>query len=411
MAVGTGNPFYIDPAKASIKPVLSGIGSMLEGRRNESKRQANADKLMQAYTSGNADDVAGLISDSPELAAQLSSMIGFKDKQTEDNYAETVRLLASTADPEKRAEILTNRIEYVNDRGGNPVQSVMALDQLNKDPEGFEKGLELEYARTQGKQALDTYRGQRGSGGGKGYPSSVKEWQFFNQLQKGDQTKFLNLKRQGYTVKDIGGVPTVVPLIPGEKSVPLSSIEDEMTGRAKIAGAAESEVGSIRGSQQRLNSLRSSKTGRRQSIKKANKFLDLFKNRNMKSGAGRAASKYIPGVYTDQGALDEEFNAFSEVAARQALKAAGETRPTDADVEGMKRAMFGIARDESVNMQLLEDYIEQQEMDEEDMKLLSKGREPLKRIDETTTQTTELSPEEQAELDQLRALKAGQNGR
>ena len=54
------------------------------------------------------------------------------------------------------------------------------------------------------------------------------------------------------------------------------------------------------------------------------------------------------------------FNAFSEVAARQQLKASGETRPTDADVQGMKQAMFGIGRDEKVNVQLLEDFIADQ---------------------------------------------------
>ena len=185
------------------------------------------------------------------------------------------------------------------------------------------------------------------------------------------------MKRQGYTVKDIGGVPTVIPLIPGEEAVPLSTLSEEKIGAAEIAGAKEEKVGAIKGRQQRLNALRTSAAGRRQSIKKASKFLDLFKNRNMKSGAGRTALRYLPGVYTDQGKLDEEFNAFAEVAARQALKASGEIRPTDADVKGMKQAMFGIGRDESVNMVLLEDYLGQQEIDEEEFKGLKKGRAPI----------------------------------
>lgn len=214
---------------------------------------------------------------------------------------------------------------------------------------------------------------------GEALPSSVQEWQFFNKLPKQDQTKFLNMKRQGYTVKDIGGVPTVIPLIPGEKAIPLSTLDQESAGQASLAEAKEEAVGTIKGRQQQLNALRTSRSGRLQSIKKASKFLDLFKNRNMKSGAGRTASKYVPGAYTDQGKLDEEFNAFSEVAARQALKASGELRPTDADVEGMKRAMFGIGRDESVNIILLEDYLEQQEMDEQAYKDLKAGKKPIER--------------------------------
>jgi len=65
-------------------------------------------------------------------------------------------------------------------------------------------------------------------------------------------------------------------------------------------------------------------------------------------------------VFTSQGQFDEEFNAFAEVAARQQLKASGETRPTDADVQGMKQAMFGIGRDKDVNIQLLSDFISDQ---------------------------------------------------
>ena len=42
------------------------------------------------------------------------------------------------------------------------------------------------------------------------------------------------------------------------------------------------------------------------------------------------------------------------------MKAAGETRTTDADVQGMKQAMFGIGRDEAVNIQLLSDFINDQ---------------------------------------------------
>ena len=81
---------------------------------------------------------------------------------------------------------------------------------------------------------------------------------------------------------------------------------------------------------------------------------------NVHSGAGRKGLSFVPGVFTSQGQFDEEFNAFAEVAARQTLKASGETRPTDADVQGMKQAMFGIGRDETVNIQLLTDFIKDQ---------------------------------------------------
>ena len=110
----------------------------------------------------------------------------------------------------------------------------------------------------------------------------------------------------------------------------------------------------------RIKELTASEKPRQATIKKAKRFLKAF-NSGTESGATRAAWSLLPGVFTDQAGFDEQLNAFSEVAARQQLKAAGEIRPTDADVEGMKRAMFGVGRDEATNIQLLEDYISDQE--------------------------------------------------
>lgn len=107
----------------------------------------------------------------------------------------------------------------------------------------------------------------------------------------------------------------------------------------------------------RLGVLSSTSSGRGSAIKKATKFKLALESGEASSGAGRKAATFIPGVFTSQGQFDEEFNAFSEVAARQQLKASGEIRPTDADVQGMKQAMFGLGRDEKVNVQLLSDFI------------------------------------------------------
>ena len=114
------------------------------------------------------------------------------------------------------------------------------------------------------------------------------------------------------------------------------------------------------GNIKRLGALSNTASGRSSAIKKATKFKQALESGQAFSGAGRRAASFIPGVFTSQGQFDEEFNAFAEVAARQQLKASGETRPTDADVQGMKQAMFGLGRDEAVNVQLLDDFIKDQ---------------------------------------------------
>ncbi|HHZ96880.1 MAG TPA: hypothetical protein EYN67_15315 [Flavobacteriales bacterium] len=115
-----------------------------------------------------------------------------------------------------------------------------------------------------------------------------------------------------------------------------------------------------KGNIRRIGELSNTVSGRNSAVKKATKFLEAFKSGEAHSGAARKGLSFVPGAFTSQAQFDEEFNAFSEVAARQQLKASGETRPTDADVQGMKQAMFGIGRDEEVNMQLLNDFITDQ---------------------------------------------------
>ena len=132
---------------------------------------------------------------------------------------------------------------------------------------------------------------------------------------------------------------------------------------AKEGLLTDQQKGIQRGNIQRLGELSKTSTSRLASIKKATKFKLALDRGEVQSGAGRIGASFIPGVFTKQAQFDEEFNAFAEIAARQALKASGETRPTDPDVEGMKRAMFGIGRDEQVNIILLTDFINAQKND------------------------------------------------
>lgn len=159
------NPFYIQPSQANINPALQGVGPLVEESRAKKKQQADEQALMTAYKNGDADSVAAMTAKNPELGVRLGAMLKFKSAETEKNYAESVRKLASTSDPEARGRILVDRIDHINSEGGDPTQTVMALEQLQKgDTEGFEKGLELEFARTQGKQEWEAYKTQRGGG-------------------------------------------------------------------------------------------------------------------------------------------------------------------------------------------------------------------------------------------------------
>ena len=130
----------------------------------------------------------------------------------------------------------------------------------------------------------------------------------------------------------------------------------------KTASKAEEEElkATVKANVSRLSDLKNTKKARDASIAKAQRFLQAFQSDTAESGTTRTMAGMLPGVFTEQAQFDQEFNAFAEVAAREKLKAAGEIRPTDADVEGMKRALFGIGRDEGTNIQLLSEFIEDQ---------------------------------------------------
>jgi hypothetical protein len=77
-------------------------------------------------------------------------------------------------------------------------------------------------------------------------PSAVKEWEFYSKLPPKDQPRFLELKRQGYRVADIGGVPSMAPTVTGLPTIPLSTLGQEISGKAAIEGgkkAAEVKAG------------------------------------------------------------------------------------------------------------------------------------------------------------------------
>jgi len=171
MAVSAANPFYIEPATADISPLLKGLGETSERARKERKRQQGTADLMAAYKAKDPDAVAALIAKNPELAPSMSAMLKHRTAETESNYADSVREMIRN--PAETETILTNRIQMVADAGGDPRESVAALEEFRTSPETFNKGLELEYARTATKQEWDAYKAQKTAG-----VPSLKEREF-----------------------------------------------------------------------------------------------------------------------------------------------------------------------------------------------------------------------------------------
>jgi len=174
------------------------------------------------------------------------------------------------------------------------------------------------------------------------------------------------------------------PLTPQELRAEQLSIESQelqnQQARQKLATTPEvkltpSETRVESANLSRLNDLSEIASNRQVNIEKAAEFLAEFEKGNAQSGTSRRVMGWVPGVWTDQGKFDEALDAFAEVAARQQLKASGEIRPTDADVKGMKEAMFGVNRDEATNIRLLRDYIRVEGAGQQELETLTNARD------------------------------------
>jgi len=153
---------------------------------------------------------------------------------------------------------------------------------------------------------------------------------------------------------------------------------------AKPDGPTFAEKEKIKKDAARRAKLASTSALRKTSLDQAKRFLGAFQGKeedlkyfNMDegttadSGQTQALIDMLPGRFSAQSQFNEELDAFAEQAARQLLEAAGEVRPTDADVEGAKRALFGVGKDEVTNINLLTKYIEEQEALESDFEDLN----------------------------------------
>lgn len=249
-------------------------------------------------------------------------------------------------------ELLLNRIDAINRLNGDPSDTVGLLQKLDAgDVQGAltDASTVVEFARQEGLLKR---------------PAAAEEF----TLSPGQQ-RF----RGGEIIAE---VPAAPPAPPKERKTTekeraeIAKIRAEtarITQEARGLPKAEADIlkqertETIKKNVLRISDLSKGVRARTGSIKKARRFLRAFEKGQVTSGAGRATLSFIPGVFTKQAQFDEELDSFAEVAAREKLKAVGEIRPTDADVEGMKRALFGIGRDEQTNINLLQEFINEQE--------------------------------------------------
>lgn len=315
-------------------------------------------------------------------ALAVKNKAGDARKKANFEDARVGRQLLEAQDFQGFLDFTSNRIGAIESLGGDPSDTKAVLQAFNAGDIGdIINGLKL--AEEEGitttdsegnaflsdplgrqiEQAkLDKLKAQQGQGA----PVSVQSAKILDDgtiisVLKGGQRQVTSPTGELLTGEDAKQSVATSRDQAHKRKIELKRLDQTIKRTEQKEGLLNDQQKSIQRSNiRRLGELSGTSSGRNSAVKKATKFKMALEKGEVHSGAGRKGLSFVPGVFTSQGQFDEEFNAFAEVAARQTLKASGETRPTDADVQGMKQAMFGIGRDESVNIQLLNDFIKDQ---------------------------------------------------
>lgn len=177
-----------------------------------------------------------------------------------------------------------------------------------------------------------------------GKPSNIREWEYYNSLSDADKKMYLEMKR-GISLEDLGG--DRLRLFGGGGTDqyggadPRGDVYSSSRAEEDAARRMKSAEGLGTGFSARYKILGEGQSQRQESYSEARRLRMLL-----------GADELNPGQYKqvlhlvwrneDMEALD----ALAERTARARLKANGEIRPTDADVEGEKKALFGAGRTE-----------------------------------------------------------------
>lgn len=155
-----GNPYSVQTADLS--GIMTGLGSVLESTRKRKAQEQSQNDLMQAYRSGSPDQVASIMAKSPEAGKQLEQMMGFRSKETKQNFLETTR--KSLADPDNTLQYMQERVDYIDSVGGDSSDGRKAMQMYQQDPEGSKKKMELTYAQLASPQEFKAYQQQQKEG-------------------------------------------------------------------------------------------------------------------------------------------------------------------------------------------------------------------------------------------------------
>ena len=325
------------PSLEQVGLALQGFGEGFQGRGAQfqqglAKRQATQQKLSKERVQAAANDALG------------------------------IRNLLAQGRPDLAAQMVQSRIQSGGQLGGDMGESQQLLSAIqgarsSEDLRGVINELDDDILKFQAAGVLETPKSEILKGGDVTGQGQV--------IREDSQGNLVAQDVAGFRAAPEKKAAAQTPLQKAQtdkirEELRQLKLQDKSLSKDDLAVIKQEKIDTTKKNVARIAELSKGVKSRASAINKASKFLRKFKTGGAQSGTTRTVASALPGVFTEQGQFDEELDSFSEVAAREKLKAVGEIRPTDADVEGMKRALFGIGRDEETNINLLQEFIDEQ---------------------------------------------------
>jgi len=364
-----GNPFYIQPASVDTRPVLQGIGSLVKSSRDAQKKKALTSGLQGAYSSNDPDKVAEFVAENPESTGALNEMMNFRNEATKKNYGEFVRGFLTNPTRENFVEMAEARSKFVRDQGGDSSGIDQAVEAYDENPEAAVNRTELSLAAISSPQEWKAYQQQKGIGG------------------DASRQEALQIKRDTLDLRRL--------------EASLRSEENELK-REKIRLDIDAKKEKLKTNKESLNKKARDTIKQQGSLSSA---IDNFIGNKDYVNSVTGWRGRLPAI-TDSGLEAEAFfdNIKNNLTLENLDKMTGVLSETDIKIlstaatslqKGMSRkAMIG-------EMNKIKEVLKEKSSSTQKL-LLGLGDdqgEPL------------LTPEQQAELDRLRAIKAAQDGR
>lgn len=139
-----GNPFYVTPAGQGVGSKLAGIGNIIGANREKKKQdeafalkqqqqKAMQAGLLEAYNTGNPQDLADFAMANPAAADQVTAAFGFQDDikgQQKEEYSDYARQVLANPTADNLAARTAERIAYLQSQGRDASQSIQLMEEL-----------------------------------------------------------------------------------------------------------------------------------------------------------------------------------------------------------------------------------------------------------------------------------------